>query len=54
MVKTLLRNKEDNYFDYDRDYLEKCLSRHFEVVRHEWLEGHTRILYYAETKRRSD
>ena len=53
MVQTLLRNKEDIYFDYDKDYFEECLSAAFELVRHDRLDSGTRILYYAKTKRPS-
>lgn len=48
MVKTLLRNKEDNYTDYEINYFEKCLNESFNVVKKEILDSGTRILYFAE------
>ena len=51
MVQRLLLNKDDNYFDYDKQFFEKCLSSAFNLVRHEGLNSGTRTLYYAETKR---
>jgi len=53
MVQTLLRNKEDIYSDYNKEYFEECLSKAFDVVRHERLDSGTRIMYYAKTKRPS-
>ena len=50
MVQTLLRNKEDNYSDYDKEYFKECLSAAFNVVRHEKLDSGRRILYYAKSK----
>jgi precorrin-6B methylase 2 len=48
MVKTLLRNKEDHYTDYDIENFEKHLAGSFKLIRKEVLESRTRILYYAE------
>ena len=48
--QTLLRNKEDNYSDYDKEYFKECLSAAFNVVRHEKLDSGRRILYYAKSK----
>jgi len=50
MVKTLLRNKEDNYADYEIKYFERCLSKSFDVNRQVVLPSGTRILYYAKAK----
>lgn len=50
MVKTLLRNKDDHYTDYEIGYFERCLSGSFDVVRREVLSSGTRILYYGEAK----
>jgi SAM-dependent methyltransferase len=48
MVKTLLRNKEDHYTDYDMKNFEKHLTDSFKIKRKEVLESQTRILYYAQ------
>ena len=50
MVKTLLRNKEDNYADYEIKYFERCLSKSYDVNRQAALPSGTRILYYAKAK----
>ncbi len=50
MVKTLLRNKADNYTDYEIGYFEQCLSEAFDIARRERLVSNTRILYYAKSK----
>ena len=50
LVQTLLRNKEDNYSDYDQEYFEECLSKAFDLVRHEKINSGRRILYYAKSK----
>ncbi len=47
MVKTLLRNKHDNYDDYDLEFFEKCLGESFEIGRREPLCEGRRIMYYA-------
>jgi ribosomal protein L11 methylase PrmA len=47
MVQQLLRNKRDNYGDYDPDLFDRWLHEFFEVVRSERLESGTRVLYYA-------
>ena len=49
MVQTLLRNKEDKYSDYNKEYFEECLSKAFDLVRHR-LDSGRRILYYAKMK----
>jgi hypothetical protein len=50
MVKTLLRNKKDNYTDYDKNFFEKCLSDKFNFIKRKDLESGTRTLYFAEAK----
>jgi hypothetical protein len=47
MVQTLLRNKRDNYTDYEVNYFESCLAEAFHVARREELQSGTRTLYYA-------
>jgi 2-polyprenyl-3-methyl-5-hydroxy-6-metoxy-1,4-benzoquinol methylase len=47
MVKTLLRNKRDNYVDYNLDYFTKCLSKSFRIVRQQALSSNTRIMFFA-------
>lgn len=47
MVQQLLRNKRDNYADYDPELFERWLHEFFDVVRSERLESGTRTLYYA-------
>ena len=53
MVKGLLRNKKDNYTDYEQDYFEKCLSLSFNVDQQSQLHSGTRILYYGKSKSRT-
>lgn len=50
MVKTLLRNKEDNYDDYEIEYFEQCLGRAFDVAQRRMLTSGTRILYFAQSR----
>lgn len=52
MVQGLLRNKEDNYADYEQGCLERCLSSSFTIVRRETLGSGTRIMYHAAAERR--
>lgn len=47
MVRTLLRNKRDDYDDYDTAHFERCLGDGFDVVRRLPLASGTRILYYC-------
>jgi SAM-dependent methyltransferase len=47
MVKVLLRNKDDQYPEYERPSFEALLKRHFRIEREEALPGGTRFLYYA-------
>jgi hypothetical protein len=48
MVRVLLRNKPDDYADYNQDQFEWQLSQLFRVRRREPLESGTRTLYFAE------
>ena len=48
MVATLLRNKEDNYADYDEQVFERELAARFTIARKEPLGSGTRIMYYAK------
>ena len=50
MVKKLLRNKVDNYTDYELPYFEETLNQFFEVARREELTSGSRILYYAHAR----
>ncbi len=52
MVIRLLRNKTDNYADYQQEFLEICLSRSFDVVRREKLASGTRVLYFGKARAR--
>ncbi len=47
MVKTLLKNKEDHYSDYDIYLFEHCLKEYFHVVERMPLLSGTRMLYFA-------
>ena len=46
-VQTLLRNKEDKYWDYHRDYLEQQLERHFRIRKRIELREGQRLLYWC-------
>lgn len=48
MVQQLLRNKDDNYDDYEQKYFEKCLGDHFQVVKRKELQNGTRTLYFVQ------
>ncbi len=50
MVEGLLRNKEDQYQDYELDHFEHCLGNRFEVRRRKVLPSGTRVLYFAIPK----
>ena len=50
MVRTLLRNKKDNYTDYELEYFEQCLSEAFDVKKRKMLKSSTRILYFAQAR----
>jgi ribosomal protein L11 methylase PrmA len=46
-VQTLLRNKEDKYWDYRRDYLEQQLERYFTIEERLELRDGMRQLYWC-------
>lgn len=48
MVIFLLRNKEDQYTDYELDYFERSLMTKFKIRKREALASGTRYLYHAE------
>jgi SAM-dependent methyltransferase len=48
-VQGLLRNKEDNYADYNEEFFRRCLSGAFELAWRQALDR-PRILYYARAK----
>lgn len=50
MVQSLLRNKADQYADYDGANFERELSRHFVIRRRVSLPTATRTLYYASPR----
>jgi len=50
MVKTLLLNKEDNYFDYEPDYFEQALEEHFQIINKTPLTCGSRTIYFAVKK----
>jgi SAM-dependent methyltransferase len=52
MVQQLLRNKKDQYPDYDQYYFEQYLSEAFDTVQCETLNTGTRMLYYSKIKGR--
>ncbi len=47
MVQTLLRNKRDDYANYDQNVFERCLTERFVVSRRDTLGSGTRVLYHA-------
>ena len=47
MVVTLLRNKDEQYADYDEKVFERELAARFTIVRRQPLGSGTRIMYYA-------
>jgi hypothetical protein len=49
-VEQLLRNRVDQYFDYDLELFERCLAEHCTVLRREKLASGTRILYHARPR----
>ena len=49
-VQTLLRNKEDKYWDYHRDYLEQQLERHFKIRQRIELREGQRQLYWCQKR----
>src|SRR5690606_32561971 len=50
MVKTLLRNKDDQYGDYEQPAFERTLASRFAIVRQETIQSGTRTLYYARRR----
>ncbi len=50
MVRTLLRNRDDQFTDYDENVFEKALASRFEIVRREPLVSGTRVLYLARSR----
>jgi hypothetical protein len=52
MTRTLLRNKVDQYSDYDLPCFEQALSDAFVIHRREALASGTRVLYFAASKTR--
>jgi SAM-dependent methyltransferase len=50
MVKTLLLNKKDNYYDYEQDYFEQALEKYFTIKKKITLQSETRTLYHADKK----
>ena len=52
MVRTLLRNRIDQYADYTEEGFEQELAKRFEIVRRERLGSGTRTLYYARNRAR--
>ncbi len=48
MTKVLLRNKEDQYYDYELGNFERILSLMFTIVNREVLSSGTRYLFYAK------
>jgi hypothetical protein len=51
MVQGLLRNKEDDYTDYQEAHFQRCLCEAFEVTWSERLASGLRTLHYAKAKR---
>ena len=47
MVETLLRNKDDQYADYAKSFLEKNLRRFYRIECQEELESQSRTLYHC-------
>ena len=45
MVEKLLRNKDDQYTDYEKAFLEKNLKRFYRIESQQNLESGTRTLY---------
>jgi hypothetical protein len=48
MVATLLRNKDDQYADYDEGVFERELAERFRIVKRHPLGSGTRIMYHAQ------
>ena len=50
MVERLLRNRHDQYHDYQLDVFEACLARHFEVEARLTVNRENRKLFYCKRK----
>jgi hypothetical protein len=50
MVQQLLRNKHDQYSDYQLPVFETCLAARFEIRERLDLKGGKRVIYYAEPR----
>lgn len=50
MVQRLLRNKDDQYPDYDIGVFETWLSRSFQIVERASLQSGTRVLYFGHPR----
>lgn len=50
MVHRLLRDKDDQYDDYQLDWFKHCLSSLFSVVQKQKLASRTRLLYFCSSK----
>jgi len=50
MVGVLLRNKEDQYADYQIDVFERCLRARCEILEREPLGSGTRVMYWARPR----
>src|SRR5262249_39719633 len=50
MVRALLEARDEAADDYNLDWFETCLTRHFTVTARRVLASGTRILYHAETR----
>ena len=50
MVQRLLRNKTDQYWDYEEGHFERCLAESFEIAERRALESGHRTLYYARPR----
>lgn len=51
MTKVLLRNKEDQYDEYDLDNFKRVLTSRFNIREERLLASGTRALFYAENKK---
>jgi hypothetical protein len=50
MVKTLLRNKDERYEDYQPDVFERELAERYQIVNRQSLGSGTRVMYHARPK----
>ncbi|MFQ5739022.1 MAG: methyltransferase [Acidobacteriota bacterium] len=51
MVETLLRNKDDQYREYELECFERCLGQEFELLKRTTLRSRTRVLYHARSRK---